>query len=71
MVNEQLMRELEEYDADELVDILGLTTEDLLKAFPDHVAAYAVALQEVDLEEDDEDNIGVYLDDDEEDDDNK
>lgn len=74
--NEQLLRELAESDADELVSLLGLTSDEIIKAFPDHVDAYLVAVQEVGFEAwpddaDDEDWIDVnnMLDSEEEDDD--
>lgn len=62
--NEQLLRELAEADADELVGMLGLTTEEIIAAFPEHVDAYIVAMAMSELGwADDEDDEFLDLDD--------
>ena len=49
-LNEQMLRELAQTDVEELVELLGLTSEDLIKAFPDQVEAYLEEYRMVDLE---------------------
>lgn len=48
--NEQMIRELEETDPDELVELLRLTSEQLIKAFPAQVREYLEELKEAELE---------------------
>lgn len=54
----EMIEDLKELDVDYVVDVLGITAEELVEAFPDKVLAFIKAELGEDHDEDDDEDSG-------------